>query len=184
MGSEHIIFIAIASTIAAVIALFFSSELGGDVPDSSDAAISDGGWGIFQFISIQTVLIATMSMSWSWLYWQSKELELVVQIMGTFAFAAAMTYLYIGGVGLIAKLNSTSKLKGFTPEVGMTGVVYVRIPSSNEGHGIVTFMDPVLGDISMDATTVVDMDIENGTRVIVTQVSSDRVVVRPSKAVN
>lgn len=181
MGSDQVLYLAIASTIAAFVAFFFSGEVLGDAPESNEGNAS-GGWGVLQFISIQTVLIFVMSLSWSWLFWGGKGWWLPFQLSASLLSAAAMLFLYIGGMQLIAKLNSPSTLNGFKPTVGMTGVVYVSIPSGRDSHGIVTFMDAALGDIELDAVTMAGKEIPTGERVVITQISSNRVVVRPTSA--
>lgn len=181
MGNEQILYIAIASTIAACITFFFSGEVLGEAPESNEGNAASG-WSVMQFFSIQTMLIFVMSLSWSWLFWHGKTLWWPFQLGAALLSASAMVFLYVGGMQLIAKLNSPSTLAGFKPAVGMAGVVYVSIPSSNSGQGIVTFLDASLGDISMDAVTMAGQEIPTGERVVITQVSQHRVVVRPTSA--
>jgi hypothetical protein len=179
MGTEHILIIAIASTVASILYSLAAGAFGGDAVEGLEGPGEGGGWSILQFISLQAILVATMSLSWSLLYWQGKDITLAMQIIATLLSGGAMIWLYLGGMKLIGRLNSPSRLQGFTPRVGMGGVVYSRVPGGGESTGIVTFFDPALGDMHLDAITMTDLDIDNGTDVIVTQVDSNRVVVRP-----
>lgn len=161
--------IAVVSTVA-----FFLYMLVGGISDithhgATDAGHGDG-WSVLQFISIQSVLLGTMSFSWSWIYWSSHFTQVWVQILGTLVCGLAMSYLYIGGLKLVAKLNSSDKIVDFIPEVGTHAQVYLCIPADGNGTGIVT-VSAATGTYQFSAVSYAPDKIKTGSQVIITEVN-------------
>jgi len=180
---DSVLVIAVASTIASVGYALIGGGFGdgadsADGVDSLDGTESSTSWNILQFLSIQFLLMVVMSFSWSWLYWRETGSAPAFQFLGTLVTGIILTSLYYFGMKGIRKLNSPDRQKGFKPRPGMSGRVYVRIPECREGIGIVTFLDPVLGDVEMNAITDEETTIANGKTVVITDVEETRVVVR------
>jgi hypothetical protein len=169
MGSTAMI-IAVVSTVTFLLYLL----VGGISDITHHGAVDAGhgdGWSVLQFISIQSVLLCTMSFSWSWIYWSTHFASSWVQILGTLACGSGLTYLYIGGLKLISKLNSSDKTYEFVPVVGAHAQVYLCIPAAGEGSGIVTVADPATGSYQFNATTDATDKISTGSQVVITEVN-------------
>jgi hypothetical protein len=137
---------------------------------ATDAGHGDG-WSVLQFISIQSVLLCAMSFSWSWIYWSTHFTESWVQILGTLVCGCALTYLYLGGLKLISKLNSSDKVYDFVPVVGTHAQVYLTVPAAEGGSGIVTVADHNTGSYQFNAVTDASVEISTGSQVIITEVN-------------
>lgn len=182
MGSESVLIVALVSTIA-FFGYFLLSGFGDtdyDIPSDDSAGYSAAAWGVLQFLSIQLVLLAAMSYSWSWLFFSQRIEGTPMQVGATMVVGSAMVALYLVLVKQMKKLNSSGRLNGFTPEVGMKATVYSTIPAGAEAVGVVTFMDRQLGDVMIDATTRGNLAIPTGSSVVVTQVSARSVEVQPA----
>lgn len=182
MGTDGVLVVALVSTIAFFTYFFFSGIDGGD----GDAVAHDGlayaaeGWSILQFLSVQLVLLSVMGYSWSWLFFSQRVEGTPLQAAATFVVGTAMVALYVAMMKAIRRLNSSGRIEGFRPAIGMKATVYSRVPAKAEAAGVVTFLDRRLGDVMIDATTQSDMDIQNGAEVVVTEVRQRQVVVAPA----
>lgn len=173
---DPILIVALVSTSAFLLYMFFGEVLG----DGADASSDGGSWDVLQFISIQSLLIATMSFSWAWLY--LADWNVTMRALGTIAIGLAFSALSVYAMVLLKKLNTPVGIKQFKPEYGMKGVVYLTIPASHDDFGTITVLDKALGDIELLAKSF-EGPIPVGTEVTVIEILSDKaVVVRPPRA--
>jgi hypothetical protein len=182
MGTESVLIVALVSTIAFFCYFLFmgAGESDADTIAHDGLAYAAEGWSILQFLSVQLVLLSVMSYSWSWLFFSQRLEGTPLQIGATLVVGSAMVALYVGLMKAIRRLNSSDTIQGFRPAAGMKATVYSRVPAKGEAVGVVTFLDRRLGDVMMDATTLSDMDIQNGAEVVVTEVRHRQVVVAPA----
>lgn len=129
------------------------------------------GWAIFEFISIQAILLSLMSYSWSWLYWETHVSGTFLQVLATILSGSAMVALYVVGMRMIQRLNTSDSQEEFVPTVGMHASVYVTIPPAGQGMGQVTFLDSKKGDYQINAMSATDVAIETGSAVVVTELN-------------
>jgi hypothetical protein len=162
--------IAVVSTIAFLLYMLVSGVSDITHHGATDASHGDG-WSVLQFISIQSVLLGTMSFSWSWIYWSTHFTSGWVQILGTLVCGCGLTYMYLGGLKLVSKLNSSDKVYDFIPAVGAHAHVYLCIPAAGEGFGIVTVADPATGSYQFNAVTDATDKISTGSQVVITEVN-------------
>lgn len=170
-NTDTTLIVALVSTIAFILYSLVAGVFADIGHHGSAGGTADSGWGLFEFISIQAILLAVMGYSWSWLFWQIKTPELFIQIVATFLSGTALVVLYAFGMRLITRLNSPDTIEGFVPAVGMHGVVYLTIPAFTDGMGSVTFMDSAKGDFQINATSESGTEIDTGTAVVVTDVN-------------
>lgn len=173
---DPILIVALVSTSAFFMYMLFGEVFGG----GEDATLEGASWDVFQFLSIQTLLIATMSFSWAWLYLDSW--SVTMRALGTISVGILFSALSVYSMVFLRRLNTPSGIKEFIPEYGMKGVVYLTIPANNEDFGIITVMDNVLGNVELKAKTF-EGPITVGTEVTIIEILSDKsVVVRPPRA--
>ncbi len=178
--NEVIQIIALVSTFAFLILLFFGDLLGSDSDGSGAGGSEASAWSVSEFISIQSVAFSIMSFSWAWLF--LSDWSMIARAAGTLGIGGVLVVLYLAGLKLLSKLNSKPYNPSFKPEYGMSGVVYLSIPSG-EGQGVITILDKVLGDIELKASSFDGGPIPAGNDVtIIEVVNPNSVIVRPGRA--
>lgn len=173
-----ILLIAIAATLVFAIYTLIASFTGDHHAMEGQADVGDG-FGILQFFSIQSMLLAIMSYSWSWLFWSKDADGTTLPVLATLASGTAMVAFYVFGMRSLRKLNSSDVIEQFSPEIGMHATVYSTIPPCDGGHGVITFMCPKRGDFEINATSTSQDPIATGSKVVVAELNlPSNVIVR------
>lgn len=171
---SQVLYLAIASTLVYVVYMVFG-QFGGFGDDGHYHA--DGGddsFGVFQYLSLQTIFLVVMSYSWCWLFWDIKNLGLTSTILGTVVMGTAIVAACIYSTRKLFRALAPVEVEPFKPTEGMLGVVDVRVPGDLSDTGIVTFRDPASGSYDIPALSL-DEQL-SGDTVKVHRVINDRLV--------